>query len=165
MSDSYEMNKSYRLTESAIHEYLSMPVPNVVKKAVAKRVGQTIWSVNKLTEMGNVKSIRLANTGEIIDAEDLGFHEYLMFTRYELRTGMVVEVKKETPEQYIIVGGKTDAEFGLVRGDYNSHLFTLEKAKKYVTKVIKHDPDYKFQIFKLHSTARAEKQEINVVFE
>ncbi len=162
MFDSYEMNKSYRLTESAEKEYLDSCSVN---KIVAERVGRIIWSVNELTEQGNVKSVRLANTGEILDAKMLGYENCVMFTRYELRAGMVVEVKKEAPEQYIILGGKTDAEFGLVRGDYNSHIFTLEKAKKYVTTVIKHDPDYKFQIFKLHSTARAEKQEINVVFE
>lgn len=169
MSDLYEMNKSYRLTESAVREYLS--VASLINRKVAERVGQTIWSVNKLTTEGNVESVRLANTGEIIDTEDLGHRGYLMFTKYELKTNKVVEVTQrndeapEQKEQYIIIGGKTDAEFGLVRGDYNSHIFTLEKAKKYVTTVIKHDPDYKFQIFKLHSTARAEKQEINVVFE
>ncbi|QPB08816.1 hypothetical protein CPT_Metamorpho_064 [Klebsiella phage Metamorpho] len=158
MSDLYEMNKSYRLSEAAEQAYLDCRRGNNV---IAERVRRIIWSVHELTENGNVKAIRLANTGEILDIALYGYP----FTKYELRTGMIVEVKMEVQEQYIVLGGKTDAEFGLVRTDGNSHLFTLEKAKKYVTTVIKHDPDYKFQIFKLHSIARAEKQEINVVFE
>lgn len=162
MSEVFEMNKSYRLTEAAKNEYLS--TSSNVNKLIAERVECMPWSVHTLTEHGNVKSIKLESTGEILNADMLGFSNCIMFTKYELRSGMV-EVNDDGSAQYIIVGGKKESEFGIVRGDYNSNLFTLEKAKKYVTKVIKHDPEYKFQIFKLHSTARAEKQEINVVFE
>ena len=162
MSEVFEMNKSYRLTEAAKNEYLS--TSSNVNKLIAERVECMPWTVHTLTEHGNVKSIKLESTGEILNADMLGFSNCIMFTKYELRSGMV-EVNDDGSAQYIIVGGKKESEFGIVRGDYNSNLFTLEKAKKYVTKVIKHDPEYKFQIFKLNSTARAEKQEINVVFE
>lgn len=165
MSIKYKMNTTYRMTNAAVNDYMSS---NSINGKIARKVGNTLWSVVELNGYGDVNVIRLASTGENVDCESLGHKGCIMFNLRELETGKVYPVKEKylEPAEYVIMGkGQHSDKFVMIRGDNSTHTFTLEKAKDIVSTALKQSPDAEYQIFKLHLTARAERQEINVIFE